>query len=334
MSGQFTATRKLLLLSSLTLGLTWGPATDASAQSVRNPFSRSTSSSRSARPSGEDSSEINRELADIYRRNGREMPDLDAGPVPPAPTGGGRSGVRVARGEATPQPRQGLFGRMFGKGRSAPSEDESEAAPRRGLFRSRSDRESNIYPPTHKKGAKKESELLDPDDLEPIPSGSTSRNPTTNRRAPLAAPRSAREGATRREPISLQPAERDTDSFEQPASPPARQAAPRKLLPNVVPPAPVDPDGFFSESRDSVDRESLDLPGEDTDVDFESRSAPPSRLAPEQDDEALILDEAESETSDDAEHETAAEAASDDEPDLADTRAPAQEAVAEPATEL
>lgn len=314
---------KRLWILSLSVGLTLGPVTLASAQSLRNPFSRSSRASRPAPAEYNESSEINRELAEIYRKNGREMPDMDAGPVPPEPAGSGRSPVRMARGESSQQSRSGLFGKLFGRGRSAPEpEEDAEAAPRRGLFRSRSDNEKGIYPPTHKKTGKKESELLDPDDLEPLPSGagSSSRNSmsTSSRRTPLSAPRSAREGATRREPVGLSPAERDVEPQRQAVPRSRRQEEAPPPRSEIVPPEPIDSDGFFTESRDPADRESLNLGPDDTDAAFESRlkSPPKSETRPDEDSLSLDADDLDSagDVADDADREVADQDAAAEEP--------------------
>ncbi|MCY2963187.1 MAG: hypothetical protein NT069_05950, partial [Planctomycetota bacterium] len=219
------------------------------------------SSSRTPAPAAASrDSDINRELADIYRRNGREMPDMPADSDDVAtPRSASSRNARAEVPARVSQPKPGFFGKLFGKGRQAPApEDEAPPEPRRRLFGSRSQADADAKAAAAKKidpktGKKKNSELLDPKELEPLPPRSAD---ATGRRNTLSAPKSSREGAVRREPVGLQPAEQFPDAEARP-----------KSRPGVVPPSPDDEDGFFGDPKEDADGDSLDL----------SANSPPSR---------------------------------------------------------
>ncbi|MFM7159960.1 MAG: hypothetical protein ACKO3P_06275 [Planctomycetaceae bacterium] len=141
--------------------------------------------------------------------------------------------------------RGGLLGKIFGRGRSS-STELPEPPPARG------DRTE-----------KKKSELLNPRDLQPIrerpvvptlPGAVTGGGSDRN----LEAPRSPREGTTRREPVAMEPAGRATISG------PRRKAPPPETSTFVPPPPREAADDFFSEGNDDEEGRTLDLDGAPT----------------------------------------------------------------------
>ena len=141
--------------------------------------------------------------------------------------------------------RGGLLGKIFGRNRSSGTE-LPEPPPARG------DRTE-----------KKKSELLNQRDLQPIrerPVVPTMPGAVTGGGADrgLEAPRSAREGTARREPVAMEPAGRATISG------PRRKAAPPETSTFVPPPPTETTDDFFSEGTDNDEGRALDLDGAPT----------------------------------------------------------------------